>query len=157
MDYCIFLSIFTSALSTFSVKQQPFSVLEFTAFELLSWCGYKRPFYRYGGHIELIRFKEYYRVPKGHEQDLIYSLCLYTRFSGQFFFTSFLEKGCNGKKNVIMIAFFPRNIQWSSLFAQKARVNTERVLPWHSIILLKSNKFNMKLPLSTAFTDARVF
>ena len=98
MDYCIFLSIFTSALSTFSVKQQPFSVLEFTAFELLSWCGYKRPFYRYGGHIELIRFKEYYRVPKGHEQDLIYSLCIYARFSGQFFFTSFLEKGCNGKK-----------------------------------------------------------
>ena len=27
----------------------------------------KRPFYRYGGHTELIRFKEYYRVPRGHE------------------------------------------------------------------------------------------
>ena len=27
-----------------------------------------RPFYRYGGHIELIRFKEYYRMPRGHEQ-----------------------------------------------------------------------------------------
>ena len=26
-----------------------------------------RPFYRYGGHIELIRFKEYYRMPRGHE------------------------------------------------------------------------------------------
>ena len=26
-----------------------------------------RPFYQYGGHIELIRFKEYYRMPKGHE------------------------------------------------------------------------------------------
>ena len=25
-------------------------------------------FYRYGGHIELIRFKEYYRIPRGHEQ-----------------------------------------------------------------------------------------
>ena len=24
-----------------------------------------RPFYRYGGHIELIRFKEYYRMPRG--------------------------------------------------------------------------------------------
>ena len=24
-------------------------------------------FYRYGGHIELIRFKEYYRMPRGHE------------------------------------------------------------------------------------------
>ena len=45
--------------------------------------------------------------------------------------------------DVIMIAFFPRNIQWRSLFAQKARVNTERVPPRHPIILLKSNKFNM--------------
>ena len=26
-----------------------------------------RPFYRYGGHIELIRCKEYYRMPRGHE------------------------------------------------------------------------------------------
>ena len=26
-----------------------------------------RPFYRYGGHIELIQFKEYYRMPRGHE------------------------------------------------------------------------------------------
>ena len=26
-----------------------------------------RPFYRYGGHLELIRFKEYYRMPRGHE------------------------------------------------------------------------------------------
>ena len=28
---------------------------------------FNRPFYRYGGHIELIRFKEYYRMPRGHE------------------------------------------------------------------------------------------
>ena len=45
--------------------------------------------------------------------------------------------------DVIMIAFSPRNIQWSSLFARKARVNTERVPPGHPIILLKSNEFNM--------------
>ena len=25
----------------------------------------KRPFYQYSGHIELIRFKEYYRMPGG--------------------------------------------------------------------------------------------
>ena len=30
------------------------------------WTVY-RPFYRYGGHIKLIRFKEYYRMPRGHE------------------------------------------------------------------------------------------
>ena len=45
--------------------------------------------------------------------------------------------------DVIMIAFFPRNIQSSPLFARKARVNTERVPPGHPIVLLKSNKFNM--------------
>ena len=27
-----------------------------------------RPFDRYGGHIELIRFKEYYRMPRGNER-----------------------------------------------------------------------------------------
>ena len=26
-----------------------------------------RPFYQYDGHIELIRFKEYNRMPRGHE------------------------------------------------------------------------------------------
>ena len=26
-----------------------------------------RPFYRYGGHIEVIQFKEYYRMPPEHE------------------------------------------------------------------------------------------
>ena len=36
-----------------------------------------RPFYRYGGHIEFIRFKEYYGMPRGH------SLSIYARFSGR--------------------------------------------------------------------------
>ena len=45
--------------------------------------------------------------------------------------------------DVIMAAFFPRNIHLSSLFARKGRVNTERVPLGHPIILLKSNKFNM--------------
>ena len=31
-----------------------------------------RPFYRYGGHIELIGFKEYYGMPRGHEDDPVY-------------------------------------------------------------------------------------
>ena len=34
---------------------------------------YNRPFYRYGGHIELIGFNEYYGMPKAHEHDLTYS------------------------------------------------------------------------------------
>jgi len=32
------------------------------------WKPWNRPFYRYGGHIELIRYKEYYRMPRGHER-----------------------------------------------------------------------------------------
>ena len=36
-----------------------------------------RLFYRYSGRIEFIRFKEYYRMPRGH------SLNIYTRFSGK--------------------------------------------------------------------------
>ena len=45
-----------------------------------------RPFYRYGGHIEFIRFKEYYGMPSGHEHDPIYSLSINAPFPGQFFF-----------------------------------------------------------------------
>ena len=30
-------------------------------------------FYRYGGHIELLGFKEYYGMPRGHEHDPMYS------------------------------------------------------------------------------------
>ena len=47
---------------------------------------FNRPFYLYGGHIELLRFKEYYGMPRGHEHFPIYSLSIYARFSGQFFF-----------------------------------------------------------------------
>ena len=36
-----------------------------------------RPFYRYGSHIEFIRFKEYYGMPRGH------SLSIYARFLGK--------------------------------------------------------------------------
>ena len=65
-----------------------------------------RPFYRYGGHIEFIRFKEYFGMPRGHGHDPIYSLSIYARFSGQFFL-SFPRKDCNGKKN--RCAVFGRN------------------------------------------------
>ena len=46
-----------------------------------------RPFYRYDGHIELIRFKEYYRMPRGHEHILF--VC--TSAFGTFFLKVFLE------------------------------------------------------------------
>ena len=37
---------------------------------------FDRPFYLYGGHIELIRFKEYYGMPRGLEHDSWYSLSI---------------------------------------------------------------------------------
>ena len=56
--------------------------------------------------------------------------------------------GCNND------GFFPENIQLSSLFAQKAHVNTERVPLGHPIILPKSNKFNMAaVSIKRSITD----
>ena len=46
-----------------------------------------RPFYRYGGHIELIRFKEYYRMPGGMSTFRLYFRALF----GAFFLKVFLE------------------------------------------------------------------
>ena len=41
-----------------------------------------RPFYRYGGHIELILFKEYYWMPTGHEHiSFVFSSALRDIFS----------------------------------------------------------------------------
>ena len=53
--------------------------------------------------------------------------------------------------------FFPRNVQWSSLFARKAHMNTERVPPGHPIILLKSNKFSMAAISVKRFIDPTLF
>ena len=36
-------------------------------------------------HIELIGFKEYYGMPRGHEHDPIYSLRIYAHFFGPIF------------------------------------------------------------------------
>ena len=40
-----------------------------------------RSFYRYAGYIELIQFKEYYRMPRGHEH---ISFVFSGAFSGHF-------------------------------------------------------------------------
>ena len=48
-----------------------------------------RPFYRCGGVMELIIFKKYYGMLREHEHYAIYSLRIYARFSGQFFFAFF--------------------------------------------------------------------
>ena len=45
-----------------------------------------RPFCRYGGHIELIRFKEYYRMSRGMSTFRLYFRVLF----GKFFLKVFL-------------------------------------------------------------------
>ena len=49
--------------------------------------------------MELIRFKEYYGMPKGHGHDPIYSSSIYARFSDQFFFNFSSKKIVMGKKD----------------------------------------------------------
>ena len=72
------------------------------------------PFYRYFGHIELIQFKEYYRMPRGHEHiSFVFSSAFRDIFSSKFSWNKIVV----GKKtlvpclDVIMITLFPRNIQ----------------------------------------------
>ena len=57
-------------------------------------------------------------MPREHEHKyLTYLLCIYVRFLGQFFFLSFPRERWEKKivvrclDVIIMIAFFPRNIQ----------------------------------------------
>ena len=57
-----------------------------------------RRLYRYGGHLELVRFKEYYGMPRGHEHIPIYSLSINARLSGHFFLTFSQNKIVMGKK-----------------------------------------------------------
>ena len=47
---------------------------------------FNRPFYRYGGHIELLRFKEDYGMPRGHEHDPFTRSVLTRAVLGQFLF-----------------------------------------------------------------------
>ena len=72
-----------------------------------------RPFYRYGGHIELIRFKKYFRMPRGHE----HIICIFKHFLGHFFLKFSQNKIVMRKKilvlclDEIMIPFFQFSIR----------------------------------------------
>ena len=84
-------------------------------------------------------------MPRGHEHDLIYSHQYLRALFGLI-----PRKRLQWEKKIVVPSldvitntFFPRNMHWSSLFARKARVNTERVPPGHPIILVKSDKLNM--------------
>ena len=88
---------------------------------------YNRPFHRYGDHIEFIRFKKYYGMPRGH------SLSIYARFSGKKRTSMHISRD-KGDHYYIQTwhndLFFPLQSFLGKLkekLAQKARVNTERV------------------------------
>ena len=129
------------------------------------FCACNRPFHRHGGHIELIGFKEYYGMPRGAWARSHILASVSTRaFRGQFFF-KFSEKkivmrkrdrcsvfGCNNDR------LFPEKyIQWSSLFARKARVNTERVPPGHPILRISGVQFFFKSTIVLAASFAGKF
>ena len=71
-------------------------------------------FYRYGGHIELIRFKEHYGMPRGHKHDPIYAVSFYLRFPGNFslsFPRKWEKKIVVPCLDIILITFLLRNVQ----------------------------------------------
>ena len=104
-----------------------------------------RPFYRYGGHVEFIRFKEYHGMPRRH------SLSIYARFLGKKRTSLYIfrEKSdhcyIQTRHNDLFSHYNPFIGKLEEKLARKARVNTERVYrivvvpPGHPIILLKSN------------------
>ena len=60
---------------------------------------YNRPFYRYGGHIELIGFKEYYGMARGMSTIRYTRISIYARFSGQLCLSFPKKKIVMGKKD----------------------------------------------------------
>ena len=114
------------------------------------WQGLiDRPFCPHGSHIDFIRFKEYYGMPRGH------SLSIYVRFSCKKRTSPYIsrEKGNHyyiqtwHSDLLFPLQFFLGKLE--EKLAWKVHINTERVYwimptpPGHPIILLKSNLFNM--------------
>ena len=99
--------------SEFYINRDTYSVNKKDRASLIS----NIPFYRYGGHIELLGFKEYYGMPRGHEHVPIIILAQCVRaLLGLFFPLSFPRKRLQWEKkivvpclDVIMIAFLPIN------------------------------------------------
>ena len=65
-----------------------------------------RPFYRYGGHIELIEFKEYYGMSRGHKHDPMYSYQYLRAFRDNFSFKFSYKNIVMGLK-VVEVLFLP--------------------------------------------------
>ena len=113
--------------------------------------GINRPFYRYGSHIELLRFKEYYVLPMGHEHHPLYALSIRNMaFTFNF----------SGKRRSLLYILITRHNDLFSRYnlqsnyskknlrkmSRKALVNSKQDVlmpPGHPIILLNSNIFNV--------------
>ena len=94
--------------------------------------------------------KEYYRMPRRHEHDPIYSLRIFARFSGQFFFTFSKKKIVMAKKDRCAVfgcnndRLFSREVYNEVLFLpQKSALKYWASAPWSYHNTPKSNKFNM--------------
>ena len=83
------------------------------------------------------------------EYDLIYSLSIYARFSGQFFFKSSYKRIVMGQKDRCAVLgcnndrLFPEKYTVKFSFCPKSMCKYCASASGHPIILLKSNKFNM--------------
>ena len=105
----------------------------------------KLTFYWYGGHIELIRFEEYYKMPRGACAHFVF---IFECFSGHFFLKFSWNKIVMGKKilvpyfDVIMIALFPRNIQWKTILEKGDHYYIQT---WHKDLFSHYNLILRKL------------
>ena len=121
--------------------RRDFTIDLYPLFSRLRCKNNYRPFYQYGGHIEFIRFKEYYGIPRGH------SLTIYAGFSGKKRTSMHIsrKKGdryCSQRRHndlFFSLHFFLGKLK--ERLARKARVNMRSCSrpPGHPIILLKSN------------------
>ena len=112
-----------------------------------SFFNDNRPFYRFGGHIEFIRFKEYYGMPRGH------SLSIYARFSGKKRTSMYISRRSLLHSSTVQRSFFPLQSfsrkTLRKISPKRARIYSERaylIVPMpsgHPIILPKSNTFNI--------------
>ena len=87
--------------------------------------NFNRPFYRYGGQIEFIRFKKYYGMPRGH------SLSIYASFSDKKRTSKYIsrQKGdhyyIQRRHNDLFFSLQSFSKKTLKKMAGKARVNTD--------------------------------
>ena len=114
---------------------------------------FDRLFYLYGDHIELMRFKEYYGMPRGHEQDLLYLLSIRNIYGLYIWSHLWYISRDKGDHYYTLTwhndLFFPLQSYSNKTVRKNALrglINTKQnvLMPsGHPIILLKFNLFNI--------------